>query len=273
MSRLFSFLRTSKGRYVLFTLVAILAGWGWIRGCSHHSMFTQERYTVAIDKTWYPLALYGKEKNLYAFMDELLDAIGQESGLRFHVLEVGTTNLMQDLNQKNYDAVIAATPPVLMNRLKYRFSDSLYLVGPVLLVRTNSKIQSLDELTNRFVGIQRGSSLSFDTPFPDAKIVPYDSITTALAELEERKIDALIMDSMQAYVQIQGLYYTGKIKIVTAPLTQKGLRLITLDEARYNELFDAFDKALSSLKKNGVYEELLNRWGIFNPFISSENIK
>jgi polar amino acid transport system substrate-binding protein len=267
MKGIVSFLKTRKGRYFLAIFLIIFAAFIAMRGCSRTPRTTQSRFHIAIDRSWYPLALYGKENNLLAFADELLDAIGRESGLTFDVLDIRTANLIPDLDNGFYDGMISAMPPTHLNMIRYRFSDPIYLLGPLLVVRSDSPIKSLEELAGRFVGIRRGASLQFDVPFPNANITPYDNMTVALADLDNNKIDALIMDSLQAYVQIQGIY-AGKVKIVTSPLTQDGLRLVTLNKTRYNELFDLFNKSLSSLKENGTYEELLRKWGLFNPRLS-----
>lgn len=266
MGRILQFFRSPMGRYLLIGLAIFVVGWGVLRGCSNNSSFAHPRYSIAVDRSWYPLALYGKETNLLAFTDDLLEAIAEESGLRFNLIEVGTPNLIPDLDNGTYDAIISSMAPTALNVARYQFSDPVYLIGPVLVARIGSDVKSLAELTNSYIGIPRGASLAFDIPFPKAKIIPYDNMTIALGDLEDNKIDALIMDSMQAYLQIQGIY-SGKLKIVTKPLTTEGLRLVSLNNIRTKGLLDIFNKSLLALRENGQYEELLNQWGLFNPLI------
>lgn len=266
MDSLKQFLRIRRVQYALLIFLAVILVWFFLRACSAVDEVTHPRYTVAVDRSWYPLALYGKETNLLAVMDELLDAISEESGIRFTLLEVRTPNLIRDLDSGIYNAMISPMPPTHLNMIRYRFSDPIFLLGPVLLVEEDSPIKSLAELNGRFVGIKRGISLNLDVPFPAANIVPYDNMTIALGDLEDNRIDALIMDSLQANVQIQG-FYTGKIKVVTSPMTQEGIRLVSLNSPDYDDLFDVFNKTLEKLKENGKYDQILNRWGLFNPVI------
>lgn len=270
MAQFLQYLRSGKGRYYFAVFVVIILGWGALRGCSHGSLLVMSRYTVAVDRSWYPLPLYGKEKNLLAFVDELLEEIGAESGIGFTLIETGTPNLLRDLDNGGYDAVVTSKPPTHVNMVKYHFSDPIYMMGPVIVVRTESTVKTLDDLASKFVGIRRGLPLAFDSPLPSANIIPYDNMTIGLADLEDNKIDALIMDSLLAYVQIQGIY-VGKVKIVTAPLSQEGLRLMTLHDKRYDEFLTLFNKSLKTLQENGKYEELLSRWGLFNPVIKNEH--
>lgn len=266
MAGLLQFFRSKRGFYLIFGFVVAVVCWGMLKGCSRAHMRTVV-YTVGIDRSWYPLLLYGKEKNLLAFTDELLEAVSAESGIRFDLIETGTANLVENLDSGIYDAVVSSKPPTHQNMVKYNFSDPIYLVGPVLVVRTDSTIRSLDQLGGRFLGIRRGFSLAFDKPLPHANIISYDNMTVALSDLEDNKIDALIMDSLFAYVQIQGIY-TGKIKIVTGPLSQEGLRLMTLYNSREEEMLQAFNQTLKVLHENGQYHQLLQRWGLFDPNVN-----
>lgn len=264
MKRLFPFLRTTKGRYLAIGLVIFLAGWGFLRGCSHSKRGVSRPYTVAVDHSWYPLSIYGKEKNLLGFMMELFDAISEETDLRFSFRQVQTVSLLPSLDSQEYDSVISSLPQNATNQAKYQFSEPLYLLGPVILVKTSSPIESLNDLAGRFVGVQRGSSLNFDTPLPNITVLPYDNINSALGDLESNAIDAFIMGGLQAFVQIQGIYY-GKIKIATLPLTREGFRLITLNTPSHKEFMEVFNQALLTLQESGKYDELISRWGFYNP--------
>ena len=272
MKQFLNFFRTRQGRYFFLGILVITLGWFFLRGCGPGALLIHPRYNIAVDRSWYPLALYGKENNMLAFTDELLEAISAESGIRFNLLEIRTPNLIRGLEGGLYQAMVSAMPPTHLNMLRYRFSDPIFLMGLVLLVPEKSTISSLDELNGHFVGIRRGVSLNLDVPFPAASIVPFDNMTLALADLEDGKIDALIMDSLQAYVQIQG-FYTGKIKVVTSPLTQDGIRLVALNNPHYNELFETFNKSLLALKQNGKYDEILTHWGLFNPTIKETTVQ
>lgn len=264
MNRLVLFFRSKNGRYVSLLLLIFIVGWGFLRGCVNKTTFMHPRYTIAVDRTWQSVSVFGKENNLLAFTDELLAAITEESGIRFNLLETRTPNLLPGLENGLYDAVISTMMPTLMNEQKYNFSEPFYLLGPVLVVRIDSDITSLKDLSGRYMGVQRGMSLNFDQLLPNTIITPFDNATAAFAALESNKIDAVIMDSLQAYVQIQGIY-SRTVHIVSKPFNKEGLRLITLKNPKFDELFTIFDRSINDLIENGKYAELLNKWKLYNP--------
>lgn len=268
MDRFKNLMKTPKIKYILLTLIIVLAGWGLIRGCSGSMKVRHPIYHIGIDPNWYPLSLYGKNKNLQAFIDELFAVLRDETGLRFNLVQVGSSSLITGLDNNNYDGAITSIPNNPYNLIKYQFSDPIYLLGPVLVVTTHSKIQSLHELEGKFIGISRGSSLNFDVPIPKSNIKPYDNMTVALADLDDDKIDGVIIDAMQAFVQLQGIY-AGKLKIVSRPLFQDGLRLTTLKNPKYDEMISLFNTSLKIVKENGTYDQLLSRWGLYNPLINN----
>lgn len=261
MKPLLKFLQTKSGRYLSLMVVLFVLIFSFFHERSGGHRLKRTRYNVAVDRSWYPLPVYGKGQNLLGFTDELLDAIGKESEIGFNLITVEPLNLIEDLENGKVDAVISTMPVTYQSLLKYRFTETFYSVGSVLLVASSSPIKSLEELSGHFVGIRRGMSLSFDVPFPNANIVPYDNMSLAFTDLESKKIDGIITDALQAYVQTHGIY-TGSVKIILPPLTQEGLRLVTLNKRRYAELIELFDKSLKTLKENGTYDEILERWNL-----------
>ena len=52
---------------------------------------------------------------------------------------------------------------------------------------------------------------------------------------------------------------------MTPPLTQEGLRLVTLKNEKGQQLIDAYNEGLDRLKEAGTYDKLLEKWGLINP--------
>ena len=156
----------------------------------------------------------------------------------------------------------------MLNQTEYLFSDSFYSLGPVLVVNQNSHATSLDEMEGKIIGIKEGSSSVYNVQhFHSILILPYDNMVMALEDLNNDKIDGVIMDVWPAYAYIQS-FYKGKLRVVTSPLIKEGLRLATLRQPEYVPLIDGFNEGLKELKKSGEYDDLLKRWGLFNTEIT-----
>ena len=69
------------------------------------------------------------------------------------------------------------------------------------------------------------------------------------------------LKNTKGYENENKLYY-GKIKIATPPLNNAGLRLVTL-QGEHKDLIDTFNRGLTKLRQNGVYDKLLKKWELY----------
>jgi polar amino acid transport system substrate-binding protein len=95
-------------------------------------------------------------------------------------------------------------------------------------------------------------------------IIPYTNELSALHALSENKLDAVIVDQLLTYLYF-GALYPDQLQVVTQPLTNEGLRLMTFKKDA--ELVKKFNAGLQNLKDNGTYDRLLTNWDIYDPEI------
>lgn len=221
-------------------------------------------YQIGRDSTWTPIDLRGKDKNMVGFSNDMIQGIAQEEGFRSNVFEVGPNALFDGLDVGNYDAVFSSLEPNVINKKKYLFSKTYYRIGPVLVVPVSSDIDSLAEMKGKILGIESGTLQSLDVPEPpDVLIIPYDTVAQALDNLDKNVIDGVIVDALRAYVFTQG-FYAGRLKVATSPLTDRGLRLISRNEPKYEILMENFNKGLADIKASGFYDQLIHKWNLIN---------
>jgi len=252
-------------RRSLTAIFAILMVLILLRACNGRIVGAPNFYRIAADGTWYPLQLMGKEKNMMAFSDELLTAIGKEENFRAQLSVVQYRTLFEELEGGKYDGILSSLTPNVVTREKYRFSDPFYLLGPVLIVPVSSPVHSLEEMGGKTIGIKSGSSVVFNIEkYPSIIIVPYDNANDAVDSLLNNQIDGVIMEAMPAYVAVQG-FYVGKLKVASNPLTLEGLRLVANLSYRHSEdMIDRFNEGLKAVHESGVYDALLEKWGLIN---------
>lgn len=254
------YLSLALGALFIITLL-----WLFIRAFSTPSLIPKTIYHIARDSTWYPIDLRGKEKAMAGFTDDLIEEVGKLRGFRAITFEVGPNALFDGLNLGNYDAVLSSLPPTVMNRTQYEFSTPFYLLGPVLIVRKNSKIRGFDDLTEgKILGLASGTLQQYNISEPaGVVIIPYDSSKTAMEKLDQNIIDGVLMDALSAYVWTEG-FYTGKMIVITNPLTNKGLRLITRNTPKNHLFVEEFNAGLKELKANDGFRKLLIKWDLFD---------
>lgn len=259
-----------KSAYWLLIIFGILGLYFVFKGQSNHHMQRKNIYLLGRDSSWYPLDLQGKNNNLTAFTNDLFDAVTKETGIRFQWVDTGPGSLVTGLDNKLYDGILSPMIPNAFNIDQYNFSDPIFRLGAVVIVKDDSKIKSFSELKGLTMGFKANSSMIYNaidqtgSNVHDLILIPYPNHAKALEALIKHQVDSVIMDAVSAYNAVD-TFYKGQIKIISTPLTQEGLRLITLNDPIEEELITKFNESLKVLKSNGTFKNLVEKWGLLDP--------
>lgn len=249
MRLLFSSFRSSL--FALFSLFALLSG------CSQKESATE--YQVAMDSSWYPLLLEGKENNVTAFSTELLQKIDRNEHLLMTKVTVSWNTLVGGLKEGKYNAILSSMFPYPSTQETFDFSELYLATGPVLVMATSSPFISFSHLSNKEIAVMPDSKgTGILEKYPSILIRNYSSTAQALNDVSQGIIDGALVNNLIAIAYCQDLY-EGKLQIVTPPLNQEGLRLVTL-RGKAPELIDAFNEGLESLQRSKEYDQLLQKW-------------
>ncbi len=224
---------------------------------------TEKLYHIARDPTWYPLNFLGNERNVSAFSDDLVYAVGQEEKKQVIVITIPANLQFRALEIGNADGILTAELPPAEEARQYLISEPYMLTGPVLIVREDSTEKGLHHMAGKIVGVRRGSSLSYEIKnYPSMVLVPYDNPLEALESLQNNKFDGVILDAVPAYVYTR-TFYKGMLHVVTAPMTNEGLRLVALKGRGMESFMDDFNRDVKKMKEDGRYDELIQKWSLF----------
>jgi len=230
---------------------------------------TDKVYRIARDRSWYPLNVIGKERNLLAFTDELIYTIAANQGFKVDLDSASHNALQENLDRGVFDAIVTFRRPTRQLLRDYEFSDPFFLLGPVLVVLIDADVSSIKDMKNQVVGIQTGASVVYNVKsVPDIIFTPYENILFALRNLAEDQIDGVVMEALPAHEYVDS-FYRGELKVVPPPLTDDGLRLMARRDPVEKDMLDKFNKGLDELIEDGTYYELLEKWGLFDPMTYS----
>jgi polar amino acid transport system substrate-binding protein len=245
-------------RFYTFSFTLILLAFCFF-GCSKRSRSNE--YKVAVDPSWFPLDLIGREKQVLGFSRDLLQEIAAIKKLRIATVRENWDNLISNLQEEKYNAIFSSMQPYIFYKNIYDFSDLYLNTGPVLILPFTSKIASLDMLSGKEIAVQRGSPAeAILAKYPGIIMRIYDSIPEALNDILIGIVDGAIADVLAAQAYCQDLYQ-GQLKIATGPLDDEGLRLVALHQ-KSSDLIIAFNEGLKELKQKGTYAELARKWGL-----------
>lgn len=251
-------------RPLTYIILGFMFFLGMIRACSSNNEMANV-YKVARDVGWYPLDLQGKEQNMVGFTNDLFAAISTSEQVRIELFDVSSKSLFFGLERDDWDGVLSSAVPDVFNKQRYEFSEPFYVSGFVLVVPTNSAIQTIADIQGKIVGISKeGVQLGSNFVQSNAYFTPYMRISNAVEELVSNRIDAVIMDYTAARLYVHGVF-AGKLKIITKPQIEEALRLVAKKTPQGAELVKIFNSGLSKLSNDGTLEKLLIKWSVISP--------
>ncbi len=239
---------------VLLCLLIFLAGCG-------SSNTTLGPYSIGRDPSWFPLRLGQIAPNINGFANSLVQELAQVEKKNFILVDVRWNQLFEGLEKGDYAGIFSSLAPNIITTEKYDFSDPFLLVGPVLVVPIQSKATSLDDLAGSTVGAyQYDDSVLIVQKHPSIVIALYDSIPKVLEDVANGNMNGALIPNLEAKALIDNLY-PNTLKVVSPPLNDKGLRLLTL-KGQHKDLIKDFNEGLKKLKEESDYSYLRNKFKV-----------
>lgn len=228
-------------------------------GCEESTPY-YGHYSIGRDSTWFPLDFGVQTADINAFVNTLVLEIEKEEKVPYRIVDTDWIILMEGLEQDLYAGVFSSLSPTPENQNILTFSEPFLKIGPVLIVRTESQETSLNQMKGKIIGMsQFDESVLIAQQYP-VIIKLYQEMPAALEDLVQGRIDGLLMTALDAAPFISNIYHES-LKIISPPLTDKGLRLITI-KGKHESLQERFKKGLENLRKSGKYDEILKKFSL-----------
>jgi ABC-type amino acid transport substrate-binding protein len=218
-----------------------------------------EQITVASDIAYPPFEFEKKGKPV-GFDIDLMREIGKRAGFTPEFQNVTFDGIIPGLGNNLYDAGASAFTITEAREKKVDFSDPYFNADQALLVASDSEVQSIDDLSEKPVGVQAGSTGQIKAEElldgeQIGEIVPYRTIGEAFAALEDEKVEGVIYDLSAAHRKI--VKSSGEIRFLEPISTgeQYGIAF-----PKDSPLVDPVNRALAEIKDDGTYEKLYKKW-------------
>jgi polar amino acid transport system substrate-binding protein len=268
MGKLYKYIRP-----VAYFILSIIVLFGGYRACLWVLPPAPDVYKIAIDSTWYPLSLYGKDSAFTAFSIDVLFAIAKREKVKVEIVRSGPKRLLELLDDGQVHGILTGIRKQQVPEEQYYFSEPYYRFGGVLIIRKNDSFSSLMDLPSKRIAVKRNSPILFRVQIdPRVSVIPFDSPVAALDQLMKGDLDGVIMDQLLAYLYFAGVYQ-DQMKVVTLPLTMDGLHLMTLQDDVGEGLIEVFNEGLQLLKEDGTYLKFLKQWDLYDPEVIQNGSK
>ena len=155
----------------------------------------------------YPPFEYVEDGVIVGFDIELITALLEELGYTVEVQDIGFDSLVPSLVSGKIDVIAAGMTITPEREEKIDFTDSYYNSDQSILVQEDSdfNIQEDEELSDLIIGAQTGTTGELwvienlinitNATMTDEQLKRYDTYILAVLDLDNGKVDALILDN------------------------------------------------------------------------------
>jgi polar amino acid transport system substrate-binding protein len=215
---------------------------------------------VAVDFGFYPFT-WVEDGQPAGYDIDLAQAVARKLGLRAEFVPSGLDSIYDDLAGRRADMGASALPYAPELSWRVSFSEFYFNAGQVLVVRDDSSIAGLNDLTGLVVAAPLGSDADTEARRRLAAgehfqlESRFDTVDAALAAVRTGAADAAFADNASALIAIER---APGLRIVEPALTLEPYALAFAPDAF--ELRERVNRALAELRAEGFFEELGRRW-------------
>ena len=195
---------------------------------------------------------------LEGFDIDLANALANELNIEANIIDAEWQALLGGLIKGDYDILITCMSKKEASVKNVNMSDVYYqLTNNIVVKESENNIKSSADLKNKVVGVQLGSGSEqvVDKLSGLKKVRRYNYNNEAFIDLKNGRIDAVVVGYAYAVNQLPN--YDG-LKIVEKPL--KSADIVMVMKNGNDLLTKKINRALATLKEDGTYDQLVNKW-------------
>lgn len=211
-----------------------------------------------------PFESINEKGEIEGFDPSLASAIAENMGVKATFLNTPWEGLIAGLNNGEFDVVMSAMSPEEATAATeaVNLSEVYYEIGDIIVVRADEKeIKSKEDLIGKTIGVQTGSAAEQAAGKLEgmgikvAAVNPYNRNSDAFAELENGRIDAVVVGIAYAATQAKE---NKNIKVINDPIQNCGIVVVAKKDAK--ELTNKINESIKVTKENGSYDKAVKQW-------------
>ena len=225
-------------------------------GSKKSGMTVEEGKLIMGTNAAFPPYEYYEGDTIVGIDAEIAQAIADELGLELVIEDMEFDGIIGAVTAGKVDMGLAGMT-VTEDRLEnVNFSDTYAHASQVVIVTNDSEIATVDDLANKTVGVQLGTTGDiYAEDIEGVTLERYNKGFEAVQSLLTGKIDAVIIDEQPAKAFVS---QNEGIKIVEEKFTDEDYAAAIAKDN--TELVEAVNKALASLKSSGKLDEIVAKY-------------
>ena len=200
---------------------------------------------------------YREGGNIVGFDIELIGEISKLINKDIEVEDMAFDGLLPALQTKKIDLIIAGMTATEERKKFVNFSESYYKSQQAIVVNKDEKgINNFDNLIGKEVGVVLGYTGDIIvSEMANVKVQRYNATSEAIMALKSKKVQAVVLDYEPAKNYSA---QNPELKLIETDSQSEEYAIAIRKED--TQLLDDINKALATLKENGTYDALLNKY-------------
>ena len=238
----------------------------------------QGTITIGFDNTFVPMGFEEKNGQYAGFDIDLAQAVSEKLGFKVQFQPIDWDMKETELQNGTIDAIWNGYSATDERREKVAFTIPYMENQQVLVSKKSQNIQSVSDMKDKILGAQAGSSgyIDFEAQpellkniVKDKKANQYQSFTEALIDLQNDRIDALLIDRVYAnyYLETEGIL--DQYEIFSAGFESESFAVGVRPADK--TLLANLNKAFVELYQEGKFQEISQKW--FGEDIATSQVK
>ncbi len=238
----------------------------------------QGSITIGFDNTFVPMGFEEKNGQYAGFDIDLAQAVSEKLGIQVNFQPIDWDMKETELQNGTIDAIWNGYTATDERKEKVAFTIPYMENQQVLVSKKSQNIHSIQDMTNKVLGAQAGSSgyLNFEgqpellkNRVKDQKANQYQSFNEALIDLKNDRIDALLIDRVYANYYLQSEGILNDYSVFSAGFESEAFAVGVRPADKM--LLDALNQTFVALYKEGKFQEISKKW--FGEDVATSQIK
>lgn len=229
-----------------------------VAGCGQKE---DNKFVVGFDQEFPPMGFVDDNGQYAGFDLDLAKECASRMGMEFVAQPIAWDSKDQELATGNIDCIWNGFT-ISGREDKYTWTDAYMSNDQVVVVKNDSGISSLADLSGKKVAVQKDSSglaaLNDNAALKDSfgELVELDSYLNAMMELEMGSIDAIVMDEIVARYEIQTSGKPFAVLDEAVASEEYGVGFLLGNTA----LRDKVQKTLEAMAADGTTAKISEKW-------------
>ena len=239
---------------------------------------TYKKVVIGFDNTFVPMGFQDKSGKNIGFDIDLANAVFEKYGIKVEWQAINWDLKETELKNGNIDLIWNGYSKTEERESVVQFTKQYMVNEQVIVVKKSKNIKSISQLKDKVLGAQNGSS-GYDTFNEKPEVLKnivknndatqYESFNEALIDLENNRIDALLIDRVYANYYLKQQNKLDDYSILNAGYESEAFAV----GARKADitLVNKINEAFYELYKTGKFQEISNKW--FGEDVATKEVK